>query len=197
MKVRQEDLNILMRCAVASGDYKKVVYLLEQGANPNALSAYSSFWPPLMEAAAGGNVCIATLLITHGADVNAIDGDGDTPLHLAVRQYQLESVRLLLTNNADIDIQNNNGFTPLHEAAHLRDADAISILIKAGANPTLRNKAKETPMDMCNNNDLVLDEIEELRKYTDSWLTKKEKAKITLKRGESVDPSIDSDVDLR
>jgi ankyrin repeat protein len=51
-----------------------------------------------------------------GLDIDSIDSNGDTPLHLAVASKQKSSVRFLLSLNAELNIKNNNGETPLHTA---------------------------------------------------------------------------------
>ena len=45
--------------------------------------------------------------------LNIQDGNGDTPLHTAVRAGSFSSARILLEAGAYIDIQNNSGLTPL------------------------------------------------------------------------------------
>ena len=54
---------------------------------------------------------IIQLLIECGADPNALDNDGCTPLHYAVQFPEI--IKLLIDNNAHIDIKNKEGETPL------------------------------------------------------------------------------------
>ncbi|RFU34748.1 hypothetical protein B7463_g1600, partial [Scytalidium lignicola] len=61
---------------------------------------------------------LITLLLAHGANVNDIDADGNTPLHLAAKNLQhVETVKFLLSQGADVNARNSEGNTPLHVAA--------------------------------------------------------------------------------
>ncbi|MGZ6255369.1 MAG: ankyrin repeat domain-containing protein [Candidatus Chromulinivorax sp.] len=53
-------------------------------------------------------------LLVAGADVNARDDDGWTPLHMAETAAKTE---LLLAAGADVHARDNNGLTPLHNDA--------------------------------------------------------------------------------
>src|SRR5262249_54001325 len=55
-------------------------------------------------------------LLKAGAEVNALDGNGATPLHRAVRTRCAGAVRLLLESGADPILKNKPGSTPFHLA---------------------------------------------------------------------------------
>src|SRR5215470_15018825 len=63
-----------------------------------------------------GNRDSALKRIAAGADVNATQGDGTTPLHWAVYKIDADLVRALLERGAKPDVINNYGSTPLAEA---------------------------------------------------------------------------------
>jgi uncharacterized protein len=57
-------------------------------------------------------LAVTTFLIENGADVNAVDVDGDTPLHEAVGQGLPEIAKLLLDNGAELEIANEPSVGP-------------------------------------------------------------------------------------
>jgi len=63
--------------------------------------------------ASKGNKEIVELLIAAGADVNARDDGGDTPLLNAAAFGQKEIVELLIGKGAEVNAKNANGETPL------------------------------------------------------------------------------------
>jgi len=97
---------------------------------------------PLMSCASGGFVDCAELVLTHGADVNAVgDLDGDTPLHRllailcldrhgirAVKEGHAPMVRVLVQHGARLDIRNNDNLTPAMLADQLKKPDVVQAL---------------------------------------------------------------------
>ena len=91
---------------------------------------------------------IAELLLTAGADANAIFPDGETPLLLAVRNVNKPMVDLLLAHKANPDLQDNLGNTPLaltkmdgpqtDQQRRATLAQIAELLRKAGANENLQ-----------------------------------------------------------
>ncbi len=74
-------------------------------------------------------------LVAHGANVNARDARGTTPLVLACNLGFIEGVDYLISSGAKVDEPNNTGETPLITAVHRRDLAMVRALLKAGANP--------------------------------------------------------------
>ena len=66
----------------------------------------------------------------------AVDADGTTPLHWAVRAGDLATVQRLLREGASATVANRYGVTPLSLAAENGDPTAIDALLAAGASAT-------------------------------------------------------------
>jgi|SRR6185369_4651639 ankyrin repeat protein len=78
-------------------------------------------------------------LLTHGANVNAQDADGDTALHGAAQNGNVEIINLLLDKGANANAKNKLGGTPLMWAAVFGNDDAARLLLSRGANPSLKD----------------------------------------------------------
>ena len=108
----------LLFMAVQNGDTERVEYLLENGANPNVKDHRND--TPL-------HLCmdhpivfhprrIATLLINKGAQVNAANLRGTTPLHRAVLMGFTDFVELLLRRKAKVYCFDASGCMPYQYA---------------------------------------------------------------------------------
>jgi ankyrin repeat protein len=86
-------------------------------------------------------------LIGKGANVNARDGRGVTPLQLASNLGFVEGIDLLVGAHARVDEPNDAGETPLMSAVHRRDIAMMRILLKAGADPDRKDNSGRSARD--------------------------------------------------
>lgn len=93
-----------------------------------------------------GNRRIALELIDEGADVNAAQGDGATPLHWAVYRIDTPLVEALLAHGADASATNDFGASPLTEAVKTANPELVGILLAAGADPESPNLDGQTAL---------------------------------------------------
>ena len=102
--------------------------LLDRGADPNAVSRNPMAVQPLHSAAASRAVGIITMLLGHGADVNARQQGGWTPLHAAAIFGDLPLVELLLKSGAEVDLANDDGKRAVDLAAEKDHAQVADVL---------------------------------------------------------------------
>jgi cytochrome c2 len=110
-----------------------VVYLLEQGADPNEPTNLGS---ALQIAARGNQLGVMTQLLNAGAEPDLRGGeDSRTPLHDAAERGRVEAASLLLQHGADIDARNRMDHPPIHLAARKNRDEMVSFLLDKGASP--------------------------------------------------------------
>ena len=85
-------------------------------------------------------------LIAEGADVNAAQGDGTTPLHWAVYRIDTGLTRSLLDSGASADTVNQYGSSPLAEAVKVAHPELVAMLLDAGADPESPNLDGQTAL---------------------------------------------------
>lgn len=94
-----------------------------------------------------------TMLIDAGAQVNAGDSFGTTPLMFAVRNNQMGVLQYLLSSGARVHSQDSHGDTALHVACRKGYVSAALLLLQHGADVKIRNKSYETAIQCATVND--------------------------------------------
>jgi len=94
-----------------------------------------------------GNTDTANALIAAGAEVDARDKQGKTPLHYAVGMGWTDTVNLLIAADAKVEERDRFGRTPLHHAAANGRAESIIALLDSGASAAARTESGDTAFD--------------------------------------------------
>jgi len=143
--------------------------LLAAGADVNAIGKHRHAQP--LHYAADGypdrspedvkrQVRMIELLLEAGADIQAQDKNGATPLHRAVRTRCAAAVRCLLAAGADATLRNKPGSTPFHlavqntgksgsgsELARAAQREIIQAFLERGVSPKLKDAKGKTVLD--------------------------------------------------
>ncbi len=145
-----------LHVAVFRGKHAVVKQLLEAQADPSLKTSDNSTALHLA-AASGHGAASIPLLLGHGADVEAVNQKGWTPLHTAAFYHASAEARALLHGNppASVDPRTPQGATPLflalENAVRSQDPEldaTVDILLDAGADAGIRNRDGQTPMDL-------------------------------------------------
>jgi ankyrin repeat protein len=110
------------------GNLEVVKFLLDKGADINAVSKNQFSASPLQGAAAFHKIDLARFLIDRGANVNCCAAEGEGPLHEAAGSGQIELAKLLLDHGANINARDNKGNTPLTIALEYKQAEMAKFL---------------------------------------------------------------------
>lgn len=102
-------------------DYAFVELLINRGADVNThTNEHSSGDSPLHIAVRLGFKKFVNFLISRGANVNATNTDGYTPLMLACRTKRIDEMMILVENGADIDLVANNGYRVKNDEFYIK-----------------------------------------------------------------------------
>ncbi|KAF8501758.1 ankyrin repeat-containing domain protein, partial [Russula emetica] len=93
-----------------------------------------------------GSLHVIQLLLSLGADVNALDHRGDSALHKASRYQRFDAVKLLVKGGADVNVQDKSNSTPLHEASGSRNLDIAQLLLTHGADVNVFDHWGDSPL---------------------------------------------------
>lgn len=139
------------------------------GVNPNVkVPCYDGLEKaPIHVAARNGHAeTVFALLNLCGADVNAMDTEGNTPLHYTVldvydplgmksKDDYAETVKVLVNAGSDVNHQNGRGETAMHLAARSEYQKVIEILVMAGCDSLLEDNNKNRAVDLVGDEDAV------------------------------------------
>jgi ankyrin repeat protein len=130
--------------AVATGNIEVVKQHLADGA-PWPIAPAEEGWTPLHLSVQNGKKEVSELLISEGADVNAMNMWGGTPLQLAAREGRKEIAELLIENEADLNVKDKSGLTSLDWAIYYHHPETTDLLRKHGGKTGDELKAADKP----------------------------------------------------
>ena len=131
-----------------------VQHMVELGADIN-LPCDEDMTPPVSSAGGFWNhEDIARYLVEKGANLNQVDKNGDTPLHIAAYNGRKDLCAFYLDHGAKLEAKNNDGFTPFLLACdgfggHDEDKPGTRILLmERGANVKAIDKEKRNAINL-------------------------------------------------
>lgn len=138
----------------ARSSLAKVKLLIKAGARPSVLASDDEKEGPLhLAARISDSVGLVDYLIASGADVNARDARGFSPLITAAAptgnlspQDQIETLKALINAGADLNQTTNNGATALSLAAINSSPKVLQLLIENGAKVNVADKQGRTAL---------------------------------------------------
>lgn len=115
------------------------------GENVNARDSLGT--TQLMDAALNNDGDGVILLVSRGADVNAVDDMlGQTALHLCAIGDNVQAATALIQKGANVDARDSRGKTPLHEAAAAGAVEVIKLPLSSEAEIQNQDGVGKTPL---------------------------------------------------
>lgn len=119
--------------AATFGHADIVTYLIEQGADVNAVATNGTGYNALTGSVSQRRRDITKILLANGAKADYRYGPGWSPLHEAAMDGDAEVAALLLDHGADLNARNQEGKTPLGLAVANQKTQVADILRPRGA----------------------------------------------------------------
>jgi ankyrin repeat protein len=160
-----------LMCSIISSKSDATERLIKSGA---ALNPRRDCRTPLHLACCFGDIFSTILLIKYGADVNASDEYGLTPLHhvsgnnqtamllqelLKEKSQDDEKIYIsyngedcakeLLDNGANVNQKNSMGYVPLHVACTDKISNLVKLFVEYGADVNALNSMNQSPLHIC------------------------------------------------
>lgn len=120
----------------------------------------------ILDAASKGDIARMKRCLDKGANVNAKDNLGNTPLICAIETSNApEACDFLIKHHADVNLQNKRRRFPLYNAAAKGDQAVCKLLLEAGANRNKKSRNGETAADVA----LRIADKRKLAEFINAW----------------------------
>ena len=133
-----------LHVAVDAGNLRKVMRMVQQGADMNKVNRNGS--TPLMFAVHAGHMAIVRYLVEQGADKNQANHKGYTPLMFAVQEGHMAIVRYLVEQGVDKNQADHEGYTQLMLAAQEGHLAIVQYLVEQGVDKNQGDHEGYTPL---------------------------------------------------
>ncbi|MBT28688.1 MAG: hypothetical protein CMO01_03425 [Thalassobius sp.] len=132
--------------AIQRNNVQQVESMLDSGTDPGSSDMLRN--TALHQAAFYGYEKIIELLVAKGADINAVNEAGQTPLYSAIHADHVQAVEALLNHGASLSTKyTDNRYTALHLAALDGKYEVAEALLKKGANTKAKDANGKKPID--------------------------------------------------
>uniref|UniRef100_G3TWY9 26S proteasome non-ATPase regulatory subunit 10 n=1 Tax=Loxodonta africana TaxID=9785 RepID=G3TWY9_LOXAF len=138
-----QDSQTALHWASSAGHTETVEYLLHLG----CVNDNDAGWSPLHVAASAGQNEIVKALLGKGAQVNAVNQNGCTPLHYAASQKR--HIVMLLEGGANPEAEDHFEATAMHRAAAKCNLKMIHIHRYYKASTNIQDPEGNTPLHAC------------------------------------------------
>ena len=135
----------ILHQAMSSG-VKMVKYLLKHAGGESLVNSKNDFMQTPLHLVADGflvryNRRVKTeLLLQHGANIHAMDCDGNTPAHIAAFPGDVDTMRVLIAAGIDFHARGSEGYTILHRAMQNRKGVLEYLLRQEGVRDIIHLK---------------------------------------------------------
>lgn len=125
--------------AAEKGSAEIAALLLEKSVDPEAFVRLkdNAGNEPIVYAFRGGFGLVVLELLQRQSPVTARNAQGQSLMHWAAREGQLEILRLLFSTALNVNEKDKNGYVPLHLAADRNQVAAVKLLLEHGADPNI------------------------------------------------------------
>lgn len=141
--VKGDDNNPLI-IALQEEDEEKALNLIKQRVPVNVNNRAGI--TPLHAAARKGYLKVVKLLVSGGANINAVDNSDFRPIHCATQMENIEVLSVLLENRALLNSKDFFGFTPLHWGAYKGNTRIVKMLTENYPKLNERDNLGRTPL---------------------------------------------------